>query len=59
MKFYQGNNKNTNTLLITTVGHPASDLMKRNQNMQHVMYQVKYLSFKVKQKYIHGFKTKI
>ena len=39
--FYQGNNKNTNTLLTTIMGHIASHIMKRSQNTQKIMYQGK------------------
>ena len=40
LNFYQ-RNKNTNTLVITIMGHPASDIMKRNQNTNKISLEVK------------------
>ena len=44
LNFYQGNSKNTNTLLIHLVGHPASNILKRNQNTEHIVCQIKFIS---------------
>lgn len=41
--FYLGNSEN-NTLLINIMGHPASDIMRRNQNTKHIRCQINFLS---------------
>ena len=45
LNFYRGKSKDTNTLLVTTMEHPVSDIMKRNQNTSHIVSNT--ISFKV------------